>query len=316
MIDQNFNWFYHTFHQEPLIVYIKQPWSYPELLNFDQPMSVIVGFLTNRHEHHEQCLQWLRDRKLKFKNHHYEVLCDTEDLTNWFISQGQSANFINENSFHDEKVFNILECEKVYPLVYVAAADHYKNLWLLKEIEYDCLWICGRITDEELHDRVKAYPKVFMPEKPRLSKLEIVEALNRSMFGLCLSRQEASMRASCEYVLCGLPVINVQTTGGRYSANSCGRETLLDSRHIITVNDVSQRALNVAVKDALGVNFDARLIRKSYLEKRKPHRLRFIECLNRCAKHLGLGEIYSHKNSFPIHCNFNWRPVKNLLASN
>jgi hypothetical protein len=49
----------------------------------------------------------------------------------------------------------------------------------------------------------------------KLSHVEIAGYLNRTGVGLCLSSVEGQMRASMEYMLCGLPVVTVPSKGGR-----------------------------------------------------------------------------------------------------
>ncbi|MDF3073372.1 MAG: hypothetical protein K0S54_1039 [Alphaproteobacteria bacterium] len=48
-----------------------------------------------------------------------------------------------------------------------------------------------------------------------LASHEVVEWCNRSHVGLCLSASEGAMRASMEYLLCGLPVVSTPSIGGR-----------------------------------------------------------------------------------------------------
>ena len=48
-----------------------------------------------------------------------------------------------------------------------------------------------------------------------LGSAAVVEWMNRSSVGLCLSASEGAMRASMEYLLCGLPVVSTRNIGGR-----------------------------------------------------------------------------------------------------
>jgi glycosyltransferase involved in cell wall biosynthesis len=48
-----------------------------------------------------------------------------------------------------------------------------------------------------------------------LSPAQVAVWINRSCVGLCLSQEEGAMRASMEYLLCGIPVASTQNRGGR-----------------------------------------------------------------------------------------------------
>lgn len=308
------SWFFEVFNRDPLIIYIKEPWHYDHILETMEPISVLTGFLYNNESHYNSCVKWVKDRQAKYKCHYYEVFCDTEDYTNWMRQQNINATFMNENSWHDENQFKIIKCDKEYPLVYVSAAVKYKNLPMLKGVNEKTLWICGRPDDQDLLNEIKSLPHIVMPNHKRLSRDSVVEHLNKSRAGLCLSKQEGSMRASAEYALCGLPIINMPTYGGRYSPKSCGREVLLNSNHVVNLKEPTTEGLKAAIAEALTRKFDPEEIRQSYLKKRRPHQERFIEALNRACAHLKIKERFDHTNSFRKHCNFEFAIVNEFLS--
>ena len=49
----------------------------------------------------------------------------------------------------------------------------------------------------------------------RLEKPAIAREINRARCGLCLSADEGMMRASMEYLMCGIPVVSTHSLGGR-----------------------------------------------------------------------------------------------------
>ncbi len=302
-------WFFEVFNRDPLIIYIKEPWHYERILETTEPISVLTGFLFNNEEHYDNCVRWIKERQTKYKSHRYEVFCDTQDFTNWMHNQEINATFMNENSCHSESEFKIINCHKEYQLVYVAAAAKYKNLPLLKSVTEKTMWICGRPEDKKLYEEIKSLPHV---ETKKLDRAGVVKYLNKSRVGLCLSKQEGSMRASAEYALCGLPIVNVQTYGGKYSPSSCGREVLLT--HCVNMKSTTPEGLKEAVAEALNRKCDPVEIREAYLEARRPHRQRFVDALNRACAHLRIKERFDHGNSFRKHCNFEFGAVNEFLS--
>lgn len=310
--------FYHIYTESPLplIAYIKDPWRFPWSDVTHREGGMLVGFTWNSQAEHEACAEWVKERLSD--SFSIEVLCDTPELTAWFQSQGLQAEFVNENCWHDENLFFIDECPKKYDLIYVAAATRYKHLELFAKMNpsWKIAWVCGRIEDRQIFDRTSNLSNVTVFGGGKMiPRQDVCRLMNESKVGLCLSIQEASMRAACEYRLCGLPIVNVRTTGGKYSPSSCGREVLLGDAFVFTadtidkVNAATENALSVANEIALDAR---RVIRFEYLSLRGPHQQRFVEALNQIVSREGLPS-YTVKTATCGHFNLKWDSLNRYL---
>lgn len=90
----------------------------------------------------------------------------------------------------------------------------------------------------------------------KLDTGEISVELNRAYCGLCLSAEEGEMRASIEYLLCGIPVVSTKSIGGRdrYFDSPYAIVTADDPQAIAdAVAEMKRRKLGkAAVRDHVG----------------------------------------------------------------
>lgn len=188
---------------------------------------------------------------------------------------GLNAVFCHQNAFLDEKRYPILPEEKKYDAIYVARITPFKRHLLARKIE--SLRLIGDYFDGE-----KDYADEVMQQLGQADWTTFVAAkmipveLAKAKCGLCLSREEGAMLASCEYLLCGLPVVNTENLGGR--------DELFPDFAVKNVPD-DPDAVAAAVREWAENAPDARTIREAVLAKMRPHRECFRAMLDRvCAE--------------------------------
>jgi glycosyltransferase involved in cell wall biosynthesis len=96
-----------------------------------------------------------------------------------------------------------------------------------------------------------------------LSHEEVNAAYNRARVGLALSRYEANMYASIQYLLAGLPVVTTASIGGR--------DEFFDPAYVRWVPDDPQ-AVAHAVDELAGLELDPQMIRAATQAKVRQHR--------------------------------------------
>lgn len=160
---------------------------------------------------------WHRMGRLKTKqiihsiagrSHHLMVNASDENTARRrFLIQG--AHFTG-SIYINEHLYTILDEPKIYDAVYTAQLMPFKRHELAKKIEKLMVISYGG----NLH--------AFCPElkhaefnREFLPRQELTRKYNQSYAGLCLSAVEGAMFASCEYLLCGIPVVSTPSKGGR-----------------------------------------------------------------------------------------------------
>jgi glycosyltransferase involved in cell wall biosynthesis len=160
---------------------------------------------------------WHRMGRLKAKqiihglygrSQHLIVNAPDEDITRKrFLVRG--AQF-SGSIYINEHLYNIVDEPKLYDAVYTAQLMPFKRHQLAKKIEKlmmisyggDLPSFCPALKHADFNHE-------FLPRQ------ELVKKYNQSYTGLCLSAVEGAMFASCEYLLCGIPVVSTPSKGGR-----------------------------------------------------------------------------------------------------
>ncbi len=139
------------------------------------------------------------------------------------------------------------------------------------------------------HDFNGGSYRMFTPD-------ETAQLLARSKVGLCLSAVEGCMRASMEYLLCGLPVVSTRSTGGRdryFGTNYC---------RVVDRDDPDTVA--AAVRELAELRLDRARIRQHLGEVLAFERYNFLLAVNGLVRrHLGF-----HDDLFP-----NIRPFVGIM---
>ena len=105
--------------------------------------------------------------------------------------------------------------------VYVAGLAPYKRHSLAREIRSLSLLYWPPEPAEVIATRQALPQAIFSNHELNDGVYRLLEgadycaALGRAKVGLCLSAEEGPMRASVEYMLCGLPVVSTEARGGR-----------------------------------------------------------------------------------------------------
>lgn len=145
------------------------------------------------------------------------VLCNTPLEVRRFTDRGVRAVLCHQNAFLDESRYLILPGRRRYDAVYLARLTPVKRHLLLESLASPRLLLAGALMLE--HEREYAEDV-----ERRLGAAVIVKrfrGLNASALlcsarcGLMLSPREGANFATAEYALCGLPVVNTPSIGGR-----------------------------------------------------------------------------------------------------
>ena len=127
----------------------------------------------------------------------------------------------------------------------------------------------------------------------RYSKLkheEIAQLYAHVDVGLCLSSSEGYNRASTEYMMCGLPVVSTNSTGGRdrYYANKYCR-----------IVDANAASIANAVQELKQCNFSRAEVRKYLLDLLEFDRHNFLRGFNRIVEqHFGIKDKFTSMKPF------------------
>jgi glycosyltransferase involved in cell wall biosynthesis len=139
-------------------------------------------------------------------------------------------------------------------------------------------------------------------------KLEVetvVRLLNQSRVGLCLSASEGAMRASMEYLLCGLMVVSTKSLGGR--------DRYLMPPYARIVPD-DPEAIARAVKEMVAKPVPKQFIRDHIGRIVTFERYNFLTAANRIAgAHFGRDSLFRSITPFLRFANV-WRPSSQVIA--
>jgi glycosyltransferase involved in cell wall biosynthesis len=146
--------------------------------------------------------------RLANREHHLLVNARDEDrVRSRFLIRG--AHF-SHNLYINEHLYQPLAEPKIYDAIYTAQLAAFKRLALAQQIDRlmvvsyggDLHTFCPELQHAEFN-------QTFLP-RPELAK-----KYNQAYAGLCLSAQEGAMLSSCEYLLCGIPIVSTPSKGGR-----------------------------------------------------------------------------------------------------
>jgi hypothetical protein len=174
------------------------------------------------------------------------------------------AILVDETVYKPQPAMDFSDAQ--YDAIYNARFEPYKrhelargiaNLALIHDARFD-----GSVSPHEAEVR-RILPKARyvnhergMGRYVKMTPLIVAQELNQARCGLCLSAVEGVMRASMEYLLCGLPVVSTESIGGRdrYYREPYAIVTPDDPDAIAeAVREIKRRNLNkLAVRDHVG----------------------------------------------------------------
>jgi glycosyltransferase involved in cell wall biosynthesis len=195
----------------------------------------------------EAAISAYRRHALRFPSHRLTFLTNTVRETELLDGSGIPTFLCNHNILVDESVFGIdSDRKKEFDAIYVAVMNRYKRHALCRDVPRVALIYYDLHTRSEdgyfaelkaslpdalfvnehlaapgyarpIHARAQALVDAVLKQERHvnLSPAQVAAWINRSCVGLCLSQEEGAMRASMEYLLCGVPVVSTQNRGGR-----------------------------------------------------------------------------------------------------
>ena len=158
----------------------------------------------------------------------------------------------------------ILNVEKKYDALYIARPSPFKNHHLARGIKNLAL-VAGANAYGEVN---LSLPVCNNNASKVLNKKEICEIINQSKCGLCLSTEEGSCYSSSEYLLCGVPVVSVQSKGGR---------DVWYSKENSIVCEPTEDSVTQAVTKAVNKKWDKHLIRSNHIHQSTYYKNLFIK---------------------------------------
>lgn len=170
----------------------------------------------------------------------------------------------------------------MYDAVYVSRLDALKRHYLAAGID-SLLLLYGYALDKDGDTALERVRRVLphatfgnndfnQGQYRNYAHDELARLLARARVGLCLSAVEGSMRASMEYMLCGLPVVSTRSVGGRdryYGTGYC---------RVVARDDPDQIA--AAVRELAALNLDRERIRQHVLQVLAFERHNFLLAVN------------------------------------
>jgi glycosyltransferase involved in cell wall biosynthesis len=216
------------------------------------------------------------------------ILCNTKREHNLLRLFGIDSVFCNHNCFIDENIFTYRPgAAKKYDAVYNAVLNDFKRHSLVAAIKGKVAFLTYRFENtaykSHLDETLKniSWLNYSNGKQPVfLDNAVLVEVYNESYTGLALSAVEGAMYASCEYLLCGIPVVSTKSKGGR--------DVFFDDYNSIIAGAVPEQ-VSMAVERLKTANKDPMVIRTTVISRMKEHRRRFIKHVNRILRVKGLG---------------------------
>jgi glycosyltransferase involved in cell wall biosynthesis len=213
--------------------------------------------------------------KLGIEHH---LIVNSPDEEQLRLEFGVRGGFFSRNQFVNEFIFRPREVFPKYDAVYVARLRPFKRHALARNVSKLLI-----LTDHG--EDVPAFcPKVAHADfnRRRLSPRNVANKITEARVGLCLSREEGAMRASMEYLFCGLPVVTTESRGGRH--------IFFDRHNSTTVPpDPDRIAEAVAAWNANGT--DREQIRSRALARVNTIRREYCEYLSSLFLRIGAGSV-------------------------
>lgn len=223
------------------------------------------------------CNEFLTEKKIKeFKKNSFYlqsiILCNSLKEKTVCDNLKIYCAFVNKNCFLNEEIYKIDESiQKEYDGIYSTSYSNRKRLNLcynMSNIKILLNYKNTSIPDEALKSLNILNTKTIPDE-------EIYKYYNKSKFGLCLITQDDSSNANAEYLLCGLPVISVESAGGRNVWYNDYNSIIIDPN-----KESLQKGIEVCLKKIESGKFNSELIRRKQLILMNEFRKKFIHIIS------------------------------------
>lgn len=200
------------------------------------------------------------------KKHELYFLCNSKKETEVLGGAGFNAFVSNHNTYLDEGRYPLIKCEKHFDAIYLARFTPCKRHVLAKDIPRLKL-IGSYLPSEKDHFDMSQAALTHASWTEKVAAREVPAYLADAHVGLCLSDIEGAMYASCEYLLCGLPVVSTPNLGGR--------DEFFDPRWVAEV-EPDAAAIAAAVEELKSRNIPPEEIRQGTIAKLHEARMRLI----------------------------------------
>lgn len=235
----------------------------------------------------------VRSARAALPGHDFIMLASDSDEVLAYTACGERCMVASALTMLDERVWRPMPPDPRMPLfdaAYVARLDTMKRHELAAEIDR-VLLIYGYPLEADhkvsLNRTRELLPRATLANHEAgngnyayLNATQVATLLAQSGVGLCLSAVEGCMRASMEYLLCGLPVVSTKSVGGR--------DRYLGTGYCRIVED-DPGAIAQAAKALKDLNLDRNRIRAHVAEIIGFERYNFLLTINKVMrKHFGL----------------------------
>lgn len=204
---------------------------------------------------------------LKLKKDNFFFMCNSNKELLFMQKLGFKGDLINHNAWLDENLYINNNSNKLYNALYIARQASFKRHHLASKVPNLALIAGG--SKHGRNDEIFLPPHIYNNEK-QLNLEEVVEKINQSKVGLCLSKEEGACYASSEYLLCGIPVVSTKSEGGR--------DFWYDDYNSIICED-NEESVAEAVNFFLNNKRDPEIIRSNHIALAKQQRAKFIKVL-------------------------------------
>lgn len=258
----------------------------PEVFGAATGLHILLPTWNLEEERAAQMRASVESARRKMSGHHFLVVSNTE-FEAYLLGNATVPNIIsNQSIFVNDQVWKPVDTR----FEHLGQFDAVMNARFDKDKRHDLaaqigrlLLIYGYSLDQPVEasiERMKSVlPNAFYSNHEMrgtsyspLSGAEVVQLYAHADVGLCLSAQEGYSRASIEYMMCGLPVVSTESTGGRdryYSNKYC------------RIVESDTRAVTEAVHELRRCHFSRSEIRENVLRILEFERCNFLRAINR-----------------------------------
>jgi len=310
-----------VFSRKPLILYTNAPLGEGFAKVIRRRRVIILGRLNWRFEQPE-AMDHLAGSDRAFRrlcpNARTIYCCNSQVERTFARERGLEAEWINHNTFIDENLFTPdPTAVKRFDAIYDAQLYHGKRHELAAEVR--SLALISFINNDSLTDDYRAviertmahaywFNNPLLPDWRKLTLSEIAAAYNQARTGLALSAAEGAMRASLQYLLCGLPVVSTRAEGGR--------DTFFTEDTALIVEDKAS-AVAEGVRTLIARELDPLYVRERTLEVVREKRAAFCAFIDRLRREEGV-EAPPYAEEFPERFHnlmIRWNSLNEVLKA-
>ena len=200
-------------------------------------------------------------------NNKIVLLVNTEYEVKYFNNVGCDVIYCNNNAFVDENIFNIYDnITKEYDLIINSCFAKYKNTFIANKCNNVAHIGYYNSAVKKQHQIVPNFGTIINYKNSSDYKVlnyeEIAQNLNKSLVGGIFSSEEGGCFASTEYLLCGLPVISINSIGGRDIWYNSDNSIICDNNE-----DSVSSTLEIIKQKISNKEFNSYSIRENCLKK-------------------------------------------------